>query len=71
MHAGKARIKTKLSEILNIFTENGYEVTAYPTQFSGEAVEKIEKMENIYDYAVCSGGDGTLDEIVTDRKSVV
>lgn len=37
MHAGKARIKTKLSDILNIFTENGYEVTAYPTQFAGEA----------------------------------
>ena len=65
MHAGKARIKGKLSDILNIFTEKGYEVTAYPTQFAGEAIEKIEKMESVYDYAVCSGGDGTLDEVVT------
>ena len=67
MHAGKARIKGKLSDILNIFTEKGYEVTAYPTQFAGEAIEKIEKMESVYDYAVCSGGDGTLDEVVTGR----
>lgn len=65
MHAGKARIKAKLSDILNIFTEKGYEVTAYPTQFAGEAIEKIEHMEDIYAYAVCSGGDGTLDEVVT------
>lgn len=65
MHAGKARIKTKLSDILNIFTAKGYEVTAYPTQFAGEAIEKIESMEDIYEYAVCSGGDGTLDEVVT------
>ncbi len=65
MHAGKARIKTKLSDILNIFTEHGFEVTAYPTQFAGEAVGKVEDKESVYNYVVCSGGDGTLDEVVT------
>lgn len=65
MYAGKGKIKTKLSDILNIFTENGYEVTAYPTQFSGEAIGRIEKMESIYECVVCSGGDGTLDEVVS------
>uniref|UniRef100_UPI00163DB2A1 diacylglycerol kinase family protein n=1 Tax=Klebsiella pneumoniae TaxID=573 RepID=UPI00163DB2A1 len=59
MYAGKGKIKTKLSDILNIFTENGYEVTAYPTQFAGEAIGRIEKMESIYECVVCSGGDGT------------
>ena len=65
MHAGKARIKTKLSDILNTFTEKGYEVTAYPTQYAGEAVLRIEALENGYELVVCSGGDGTLDEVVT------
>ena len=65
MHAGKARIKTKLSDILNIFTEKGYEVTAYPTQYAGEAVLRIEALEDGYELVVCSGGDGTLDEVVT------
>lgn len=65
MHAGKARIKTKLSDILNTFTEKGYEVTAYPTQYAGEAVLRIEALEDGYELVVCSGGDGTLDEVVT------
>ena len=65
MHAGKARIKTKLSDILNTFTEKGYEVTAYPTQYAGEAVMRIEALEDGYELVVCSGGDGTLDEVVT------
>lgn len=65
MHAGKARIRTKLSDILNIFTEKGYEVTAYPTQYAGEAVLRIEALEDGYELVVCSGGDGTLDEVVT------
>lgn len=65
MHAGKARIRTKLSDILNIFTEKGYEVTAYPTQYAGEAVMRIEALEDGYELVVCSGGDGTLDEVVT------
>ena len=57
MHAGKARIKTKLSDILNTFTEKGYEVTAYPTQYAGEAVLRIEALEDGYELVVCSGGD--------------
>ena len=65
MHAGKARIKTKLSDILNTFTEKGYEVTAYPTRYAGEAVLRIEALEDGYELVVCSGGDGTLDEVVT------
>ena len=70
MHAGKARIKTKLSDILNTFTEKGYEVTAYPTQYAGEAVLRIEALEDGYELVVCSGGDGTLDEVVTGMMVV-
>lgn len=43
----------------------GYEVTIYPTQCAGDATEKIKSEAGSYDLIVCSGGDGTLDEVVT------
>ena len=63
--SGKAKIKNKLADILDVFTAGGYEVTTYPTQKSGDAKELIANRNPIYDLVVCSGGDGTLDEVVT------
>lgn len=64
--AGKAKIKTNLLDIIDIFTKAGYEVTAYPTQAKGDAVRAVrERTFQFYDLVVCSGGDGTLDEVVT------
>jgi YegS/Rv2252/BmrU family lipid kinase len=63
--AGKERIKNKLADILEIFAAGGYEVTVYPTGKQGDATEIIETRKPIYDLVVCSGGDGTLDEVVT------
>lgn len=63
--AGKAQIRGKLADVLDIFAAAGYEMTVCPTQAAGEAVEIIEKMSPEYDLVVCSGGDGTLDEVVT------
>ena len=65
--AGKAQIRNKLADILDVFTKGGYEITVYPTQRSEDAMEKTEKRSKEYDIVVCSGGDGTLDEV--DRKS--
>lgn len=64
-HAGKGRIRNKLADIIEIFTEKGYEVTAVPTLKQGDATEIAEKRSSEYDLLVCSGGDGTLDEAVT------
>ncbi len=63
--SGKAQIKNHLSDILNIFVRGGYEVTVYPTQKQGDAGRIMSRREPIYDLVVCSGGDGTLDEVVT------
>lgn len=64
--AGKAQIRSHLLDIIDIFTKAEYEVTAYPTQKSGDAIKAVkEKDMNKYDLVVCSGGDGTLDEVVT------
>ena len=63
--AGKAHIRNHLLDIINIFTQGGYEVTTVPTQAAGDAVGIVRDREDIYDMVVCSGGDGTLDEVVT------
>lgn len=67
-NAGTGALKPKLSDVLDIFTKNGYEVTVYPTQKPHDAVEKIQSFQEDYDLIVCSGGDGTLDEAVTGMQ---
>ncbi|MDD3369325.1 MAG: YegS/Rv2252/BmrU family lipid kinase [Lachnospiraceae bacterium] len=62
--AGKAQIKNKLVDIIDIFVKAGYIVTAYPTQAKGDAVRAVRERESGYSLVVCSGGDGTLDEVV-------
>jgi YegS/Rv2252/BmrU family lipid kinase len=63
--AGKAKIKNKLADILDIFAQAGYEMTVCPTQKKGDAVAIVQEREPEYELVVCSGGDGTLDEVVT------
>lgn len=63
--AGKAQIRGKLIDILDVFAKAGYEMTVCPTQKSGDAITLTENRAPIYDLVVCSGGDGTLDEVVT------
>ncbi len=64
-HAGKGKIRNKLMDIIGVFSENGYEVTACPTRYAGDAVDIAREKQEGYDLIVCSGGDGTLDEVVT------
>ena len=63
--AGKAMIRSKLADILNIFAASDYELTVFPTRRQGEASEVVAERGGGYDLIVCSGGDGTLDETVT------
>lgn len=63
--AGKAQIRSNLLDIIDIFVKADYEVTAYPTQGAGDAVKAVKERRAGYDIVVCSGGDGTLDEVVT------
>lgn len=62
--AGKARVKNHLMNIVDIFVKSGYEVTIYPTQGPGDAIRAVRERRPGYDMVVCSGGDGTLDEVV-------
>lgn len=63
--AGKGQIRNHLLDIIDTFVKAGYEVAARPTQYAGEAVEIAADAAKKYDLVVCSGGDGTLDEVVT------
>ena len=63
--AGKAKIKNKLADIIDVFARAEYEITVYPTQGQGDASRIMKNRSRDYDLVVCSGGDGTLDETVT------
>lgn len=64
-NAGKGLLKPKLSDIVDLFVKSGCEVVIYPTQSYHDAYKKVMKFKEDYDIVVCSGGDGTLDEVVT------
>lgn len=64
-NAGKGLLKPKLSDIIDIIVKAGYEVVVYPTQKYKDAYYKVKTFTEPYDRVICSGGDGTLDEVVT------
>ncbi|MGN0313866.1 MAG: diacylglycerol/lipid kinase family protein [Fusicatenibacter sp.] len=63
--SGKAQITSKLFEIIDVFVKGGYEVIVHPTQAVGDGYEKTKELAPEVDLVVCSGGDGTLDEVVS------
>lgn len=64
-HAGKAQIKSRLLQIVDLMVKRGYDVTIYPTQAKRDALKIVQKRAEEFDLIVCSGGDGTLDEAVS------
>ena len=66
--SGMGLIKNHLLDIVDIMVKAGYEPTVYPTQARGDAIRKIKEAGANYDRIVCSGGDGTLDEVVTGMR---
>ena len=63
--AGKGRIKMHLLDIVDIFSGHDYEVIIRATQAPRDAYEQAKNYADSVDLIVCSGGDGTLDEVVT------
>lgn len=64
-YAGKGQIRVKLTSIIDLFTKAGYMVTAYPTQCALDGYDKVCAADGKYDIIVCSGGDGTLNEVIS------
>ena len=64
-HAGKGQIRNHLLEITDTLVKADCEVTVYTTQNQGDAIRVTRERDKSYQLVVCSGGDGTLDEVVT------
>lgn len=64
-HSGVGKVKSQLSDILEVMVQAGYSVTVHPTQAAGDAVNVAAERAGDYDLVVCCGGDGTLDETVS------
>ncbi len=62
--SGKGLIKNALFDIINIFAQGGFEVTAFPTFAPDDAYNKIISSALDYDIVSVSGGDGTLSQAV-------
>lgn len=63
-HAGKNKTWGSLSDMINAMVEVGCFVTAYPTQYRGDAGDAIVRWGNQFDQVVVAGGDGTLSEAI-------
>lgn len=62
--AGRKTARISLSEVLEVFARQGYEITVRPTQQRGDAAQTARDRGPEYDRIVCCGGDGTLNETV-------
>ena len=63
--SGKVRIKNALLDVLQIFGEAGYRVDVRVTQHIGHAIEIAQGISDNVDVVAVSGGDGTLNEVLT------
>ena len=68
--SGKGQIRNKLMDIIDVFVKGGYEVVVHPTQGVKDAEKMAKSMAEEVDLIVCSGGDGTLDEVVTGLMEI-
>lgn len=63
--SGKGRIKNKLMDVVDIFVKKGYRVETYITQCPLDAKRQVISRGRGADLIVCSGGDGTLNEVIS------
>lgn len=68
--AGQEKISNKLSDIIQVFCKAEFEVTIFATQASGDAMQLVAERGPEFDYVVCSGGDGTMNEVATGLMSL-
>ena len=63
--SGKGSIRSKLLDIVDIFLKAEFDLTLYISQSAGDARAKAKEVEGRYELVICSGGDGTLDEVIS------
>ncbi len=63
-YSGKGSIKTNLADVIEELTANDNILTIFPTRQKNHAKELTLKHAENFDLVVCSGGDGTLNEVI-------
>lgn len=74
--SGKMKSKKSLSDIIETFCNEDYEVTIKTTKAKNHAIEIARDNSDRFDMTVCCGGDGTLNEVINgimqlDEKPIV
>lgn len=64
-YAGTRKACRYLADILTVFNRAGFEVTAYMTAGTGDAVQAVAAHAADVDAVVCCGGDGTFNETIS------
>ncbi len=63
--SGQKKANKFLPELIQMFNQAGYEVSAYVTSCRGDATHAVLHQAEGKDLVVCCGGDGTLNEVIT------
>ena len=64
--SGKAKMRTALFGVVEIFAKADFDVTVYPTKEREDATKKVASLKSEdFDLIVACGGDGTLNEVIT------
>lgn len=64
-NAGKKRIRTQLCDLIERLGHNGYISTVFVTDPIHGAEQIVDKYSDDFDVIVCSGGDGTLNQVIS------
>lgn len=62
--SGKMKIQNELLNVIKLLNENGYKVEVEITRYHNHAREIAKNAEH-FDLMICSGGDGTLNQVVS------
>ena len=64
--SGKAKMRTELLKVTQIFSNADFDVTVYPTKDRADATIRAAAIkQDEFDLVVVCGGDGTLNEVIT------
>ena len=67
-NSGKGEIRQHLLGCVEQFVRAGFQVEVYTTQKPNDAMEIVRERGGTFDRIVCSGGDGTLNEVISGLR---
>ena len=63
--SGRGVLRSKMWQVLEMLSAAGYQTTVSFTQKRGDATSLAALPCNDYDFLICAGGDGTLNEVIS------